>query len=198
MENPVVKELLSLFTRQLVLQKQLQEEANRLQGFIMARELDKIGNVSFNIDQIVGQIELAEEERREIILTAKLGEQANVSFDQLLRTLPSNETAKLQKVRTELKEVVRDTSKMNHHNRILLEEALKSVSSSIKTITNRAKPSTGYDISGKTSSGNRRKLVNQIGQVGKNESLFCNERSHSGSICFSIRPGGNRAEYCEC
>ncbi len=162
-ENSVTEKLLSLFEKQLDLQKQLYAEAQRLREQILPRELKQILATAHTIDQITGEIESLELERQHIIKNSDLTEEANGSFSALLRLLPEDDRKQLEKIRSELKSAVKATARINSSNRIILEEALSSVKSSVEIIATKAKPSTGYDFTGKTNSASRRKLVNQIG-----------------------------------
>lgn len=160
-EKTVVTTLLSLFETQKSLQAELQAQSEKLRSAILSRELELVSAVVHNIDEITEKTELLEVERRKAV-AAELGSEANKSFDALLRTLNDEDRELLKTARNELKEAVKTTARKNTMNRLLLEETLSSIKTSVKIMTGSAKPSTGYDFTGKSST-NQRKFINQVG-----------------------------------
>lgn len=162
MDSTVFESILEIFRDQISLQQELQEQAKRMRSVILSRDMDQIAIISHTIDQITAETETLEIERREIIAVSGLHESANKSFAVLIRSLPEEQAAKLIKIHKTLKETVKETTRFTTSNRVILKEILSSIRANIEVIAGTAKPSTGYDNTGK-SSNNKRKFLNQIG-----------------------------------
>lgn len=163
MDSSVFESILEIFRSQISLQGEIQEQAKKMRTVILSRELSQISAVSHTMDQLTAETERLEIERRQILAESDLGPAANRSFTSLLRMLPEEQAAPLGEIHNELKAKIKETSRFTIGNRILLEEALSSVRKSIEVIAQRtAKPSTGYDYTGR-SNQNKRKFINQVG-----------------------------------
>jgi len=162
MKLSITETVIANFEQQLELQTTLQDETKRLRTFILKRQLDEISGVTHRIDEISGKIEQIELERRTNISNEQ-GNSAAQSFVIFLRATPDRLKDRLNAVYLKLKATANETYRLNAGNRILLEEALSSVKSTVAILTRSERASTGYDFNGKYSSVNRKKLLNRIG-----------------------------------
>ncbi len=163
MKNTIVETIISNLKQQLELQLLLQSETARLRGCILKRLMEDISGVTHRIDEITGTMELLEIDRRRLISESEYGEEAAHSFDLFLRNLPETSRESISIVRMQLREIAKETYRLNAGNRILLEEALSSVKTTVTILTTSGRTSTGYDYNGKTSTVNRKKILNRVG-----------------------------------
>jgi len=163
MKLSITEQVISNFEQQLELQATLQAETLRLRNCILKRQLDEISSITHRIDEIAEKMEIVELERREMIEDAGMGQEAARSFDTLYRLLPEQSRDRMTKIRQKLRDASKENYRLNANNRILLEEALQSVKSTVSILTRSERASTGYDVFGKSSSVNRKKLLNRIG-----------------------------------
>lgn len=163
MMSQIVDTVIKNLNQQLELQLLLQSESSRLRVCILKRQMDEISGVTHRIDEITGTMELLEIERRRFIAESEYGAEAAHSFELFLRNIPSASKEIISAIRLNLREIAKETYRFNAGNRILLEEALSTVKTTVTILTSSGRTSTGYDYNGKSSTVNRKKILNRVG-----------------------------------
>lgn len=162
--NSIYEELLQILSCELDLHNKLVEIASAFNKSIREDNLNEIQNYTAKYDELICQIEKLEEKRNELccILRKKIGlQQKEPRLLLLIESAPLNLKNSLSNVHQKLKEKIETLSKITVSNRILLENALTVINSTISIYQQSQKKFEPYGIRKKGKAFQNYSLINR-------------------------------------
>ncbi len=162
--NSTYEELVRILSCELELHNNLVETANVFNKSIREDNLPQIQNYTVKHDELICQLEKLEEKRIELsgIIANKIGiKKREPRLSLLIESAPYDLRSTLSNVHCKLKEKIDELSKITVSNRILLENALTVINSTISIYQQSQKKFEPYGIRKKGKAFQSYSLINR-------------------------------------
>ena len=145
--NPLVSELSAVLGKELSIHEQLVAAAADMNVALKAKRTADVARGNAQYDSLCCQLDALEEKRLAVSdnLAAAIGcNHRHATIAQIVARLPADEAAMLLNLRRRLKTALGELSKLNHSNRMLLENGLQVIEKTFEIIINNCRKTTGY------------------------------------------------------
>jgi hypothetical protein len=146
-----VNELEKILENELLLHGRLLDSARAMNAGLKKEAVDEVRKASRDYDDSVCRIEAIEEDRLSVsdALAAILGLGAHAGLSRVIGALPVRERGRLPELRVNLRSAINEIQKTNIANRVLLTEALFTITKTFEFIAAASEKFKGYKEQGK-------------------------------------------------
>jgi hypothetical protein len=149
--HPKVIELEKILENELLLYERLLGAARAMNAGLKSDAVEEVKKASKEYDDCACGIEAIEEDRLAVsdALAATVGRGAHTSLPRIIEALPPEDRGRLAELRAKLRSTLADIQKTNVANRVLLTEALYTVTKTFEIIAAASEKFKGYKEQGK-------------------------------------------------